>query len=638
MAKRRFNSKNVVVGDIVRRHPGGFLFETDMAYTELANKIYDIICDKLPTDFTHQETKEISADIAVYCEDVISGTHLFETFSRIYQRMFHYSLPFYDDYEDNEGNNSNEFSLNALRFVVWHSIMTQDLNRLINPMNEGVRMIAEAVLDLLNKNATDLPANDEMVDYLYSEEVQTDPIETKKVLMWLMYHCYLGRWELHDSQEESIRMLLSGHGNESMVNYAEHSLCTFMSRTWPLSLKPQTLYAEMIRIEMDDDNDEIAKVIEGITFAPLGLYHIVGCDSNFLTVQDYHGKSYTVALDSFDYNPQDEIKRNRHTDVIASFITMDNETWHVNGICSFTNGTRENFDTYCKNHKESDELINRRMHQFDDFIHQHGGKRLFFFEDRSGYIRWLKEKLHMKNVDNADMSMIPDEQPLTAFIETSGNMIICFNTEAIKHPDNQYYDPIEGREYGLDTFIDPDSCSPEFARFLIENNLLPDAMINDAHGMEHGRQLLQENIEFFARCIRRDIDSDEPFTTRNISKFEDTQTITQGKLSYNAFIDEISQLSVFMSNVYKKWHLIDVRETIITVEDDHGKEFTIPTREIYEAHLALNSDEITNKNVEPYISAKKNASPATAILHNIIGTGKSMRQLVEAMQRLRFKQ
>ena len=93
-----------------------------------------------------------------------------------------------------------------------------------------------------------------------------------------------------------------------------------------------------------------------------------------------------------------------------------------------------------------------------------------------------------------------------------------------------------------------------------------------------------------------------------------------------------------MSKVYKKWHLIDVRETIITVEDDHGKEFTIPTREIYEAHLALNSDEITNKNVEPYISAKKNASPATAILHNIIGTGKSMRQLVEAMQRLRFKQ
>lgn len=634
MAKRRFNSsKNVVTGDIVRRHPGGFLFETDKAYTELANKIYDIICDLLPTDFTHQETKEISADIAVYCEDVVSDTHVFETFSRIYQRMFHYRLPFYDD---NEENDNNGFSLNALRFVVWHSIMAQNLNRLINPMNQGVEMIAEAVFDMLRSDAAELPINDEMADYLYSEDVQTDPIETKKVLMWLMYDCYLGRWELHDSQEESIRQLLNGHGNESMVNYAERSLCTFMSRAWPLSLKPQTIYAEMIRIEMDDDNDDIAKAIEGITFAPIGLYHIMDCDNNYLTVQDYQGKSYKLAMDSFDYNPQGEIKRNLHTDIIASFISMDNETWHVNGICSFTKGTQADFDSYCKNRKNSDELIDRRTHQFDNYLNQHGGKRLFFFKDRGDYIQWLKKELHMKNIDNVDMSPIPGGQPLTAYIETSGNMIICFNTEAIKHPDNKYYDPVEGREYGFNTFIDPDSCSPEFARFLIENNLLPDALINDSHGMERGRQLLQENIEFFARCIRRDIDSDEPFTTRNSVKADLSQTSTDGKLSYMAFVDEVSQLGDFMSKVYKRWHLINASETVITVMDENGKDFSIPTREIYDAHLALNPDEITNNNVELFLSAKKNASPATAILHNVIGKGKSMRQILEALNRLRF--
>lgn len=621
------------MGDIAHRHPGGFLFETDMAYTELANKIYDIICDILPTDFTHQETKEISADIAVHCEDVISGTHLFETFSRIYQRMFHFSLPFYDDNEDNDNNG---FNLNALRFVVWHSIMTQNLNRLINPMNQGVKMIAEAVLDMLKIHAANLPANEEMVDYLYSEEVQTDPIETKKVLMWLMYDCYLGRWELHDSHEESIRRLLNGHGNESMVKYAERSLCTFTSRTWPLSLKPQTIYAEMIRIEMDDDNDDIARAIESITFAPLGLYHITSCDSNYLTVQDYHAKTYTIAIDSFDYNPQGEIKRNLHTDVIASFISMDNKTWHVNGICSFTNGTQDEFDTYCNNSKHSDELIDRRMHQFDDYINQHGGKRLFFFKDRGDYIGWLKKELHMRNVDSIDLDIIPDGQPLTAYIETSGNMIICFNTEAIKHPDNKYYNSIEGREYGFNTFIEPNSCSPEFAKFLIENNLLPDALINDTHGMERGRQLLQENIEFFARCIRRDIDSDEPFTTRNSAKAEEAQASTEGKLSYLAFIDEVSQLGDFMSKVYKRWHLINASETVITVVDENGNDFSIPTREIYDAHLALNPNEITNKNVEPYLSAKNNASPATAILHNVIGKGKSMRLILETLNRLRF--
>lgn len=630
MAKKRFrNGSNVVVGDIVRRHPGGFLFETDMAYTELANRIYDIICDKLPTDFTKHETKEISADIAVYIEDVMSSTHLFETFSRIYRRMFHYSLPFYED----DDTDINGFGVNALRFVVWHSIMAQNLSRVINPMNLGVRMIAEGVLDMLKIHASELPANEEMADYLYSEEVQSDPIETKKVLIWLMYDCYLGRWELHDSQEDSIRMLLKGLGNERMITYADRSLCAFKSRTWPLSLKAQTIYAEMIRLEMEDDDDEMAHAIENMNTAPLGLYHIIECNGHHLTVQDYQGNSYEIAMDSFDYSPQNEIEKNHHTDVIASFITIDNKTWHVNGICSFTNGTQDDFDAYCRDHQKRNELIERRMHQFDDFINKHGGKRLFFFEDRDAYTQWLKDDLHMKNVDDADMSMIPDKQPLTAYIETSGNMIICFNTEAIKHPDNKYYNPLEGREYGLATFTDPDSCSPEFARFLIENDLLPDAMINDAQGMEHGQQLLQENIEFFARCIRRDIDTNEPFSTRKGIKVNDNKTDTQGKLSYNTFVNEVSRLGSFMSKVYKKWHLIDASETVITVVDDNDDEFTIPTREIYEAHLALDADDITNKNVESYLSLKKNTPPATAILFNLSEKGKSMRLMQEFIRK-----
>jgi len=632
MAKKRYSGiKNVVVGDIIRRHPNGFPFVTDMAYTDLANKIYDIINDKLPTDFTREEASEISADIAVYCEDIISDTHQFEAFCRLYRRMFHYNLPFYDTTEDP----CKSFCLDALRFVVWHSITGQYMSRVINPMNQGVRMIAEGVLDLLKSEAAQLPANEMLAEYLYSEEVQSDPIEVKKVLMWLMYDSYLGSWELQDSQEDSLRRLLD-KASDHMIEYVDRSLCAVKSRTWPLSLKAQTIYAEMIRIEMDDDNDDIAKAIEGITFAPIGLYHIMDCDNNYLTVQDYQGKSYKLAMDSFDYNPQGEIKRNLHTDIIASFISMDNETWHVNGICSFTKGTQEDFDSYCKNRKNSDELIDRRTHQFDDYLNQHGGKRLFFFKDRGDYIQWLKKELHMKNIDNVDMSPIPGGQPLTAYIETSGNMIICFNTEAIKHPDNKYYDPVEGREYGFNTFIDPDSCSPEFARFLIENNLLPDALINDTHGMERGRQLLQENIEFFARCIRRDIDSDEPFTTRNSVKADLSQTSTDGKLSYMAFVDEVSQLGDFMSKVYKRWHLINASETVITVMDENGKDFSIPTREIYDAHLALNPDEITNNNVELFLSAKKNASPATAILHNVIGKGKSMRQILEALNRLRF--
>lgn len=609
----------------------GLLFQTDMAYTELANKIYDVIEDKLPHDFTHQDTKEISADIAVYCEDIVSGIHLFETFSRLYSRMFNHDLPFYDDAD----SSSEQYKLNALRFVVWHSIMCQNPNVLINPLNQGVRMIAEGVLELLDDRITDLPSNNGLTEYLYSEETQSDPIEVKKVLIWLMYESYLGRWAFHDSQEDSLRKILGKGPSDRMIDYVDRSLCAFQSRAWPLSLKPQRIYAEMIRIDMEDDNDELAQAIESMSSSPLGLFHIVGCDDHSMTVQDYKNQSYTVALGSFDHSPMSHINKYHHTDVIASFITLDGKLWHTNGICSFANLKDDDFETYCKTQQENQETAERRKHQYDDIIENHKGNRLFFFDGKNAYSLWLKNDLGLKNVDDFDMSMLPEEVPLTAFIEPTGNMTIGFHPEGIKHPDNKLYDQLEAREVALQVFIEMDGCSPALAQYLISNNLLPNAMINDAQGMERGKTLLQENIEFFARCIRRDIDSDEPFSTRKGTRIEDTTVNLSGKISYDELIDRILDLDGFISKTGKSWYAIDSSETITIVEDEHGNEFTIPTREIYEAHLHLSITDITNKNVEPYITKKMNVPAATAILFNVVGEGLLMRNLREAMNKFR---
>ena len=328
-------------------------------------------------------------------------------------------------------------------------------------------------------------------------------------------------------------------------------------------------------------------------------------------------------MDSFDYNPQTEIERNHHTDVIASFISLDGHIWHVNGICSLANGTEDDFDAYCRAHVKANDMKDRMEHQYDDIIKANHSDRLFFFKNNEAYLQWLKTDLALKNVDDGDISILPQGQPLTAFIEPSGNMTLNLYTECIKHPLNKFYDPIEARESGLQAFIDPDSCTPAMARYLLENKLLPDAMLNDVRGMDQGRLMLQDNIEFLTRCIRRDIDSDEPFTTRRGTATADVTIDTSGKLPYNDFIDEISGLSVFHSRVYKPWHVIKASDTITIVKDDKGNKFTIPTRELYEAHLALAPKDITSNKVAPFLSTKKNASAATAILYNLVGTGKT---------------
>ncbi len=66
------------------------------------------------------------------------------------------------------------------------------------------------------------------------------------------------------------------------------------------------------------------------------------------------------------------------------------------------------------------------------------------------------------------------------------------------------------------------------------------------------------------------------------------------------------------------------------VGNQRRNEFTIPTRELYEAHLKLTPHNISNSTVAPFISLKKNISPAAAVLHNVMGQGPMLRKLFEA--------
>ena len=61
-----------------------------------------------------------------------------------------------------------------------------------------------------------------------------------------------------------------------------------------------------------------------------------------------------------------------------------------------------------------------------------------------------------------------------------------------------------------------------------------------------------------------------------------------------------------------------------TIRDVRTKEnYTIPTRELYEAHLALNADDIQIASVTPFVG-KENASAASALLYNIVGRGQNL--------------
>ena len=623
MAKK-LRANMITAGDINKRHPRYLNCETDKQYAELAKEIYDVIYNEL--DFMDdRQIKNASISLSLYFEDLHSGTHLFETFTKLYKEMFGRYVPFYSS----ESADSPQARLDAMKFMIWHAIAAERNGMMLNPTNLGLANMAERLLNLWDERKDKIQPNEELADYLYAEETQDNANEVKMVLIWLSLYSLFGRWYSNPNpkDDESGLGRLFGQATKETLDYANECHFVFRIQTWPLSLTPQQIYAEMIRIEMDDPNDEIAESIEQIKAREYEMFQIAGSDLIGLTLKDFLGKTFWV--DYNDFNGDARKMTNKHTHILASFINMNNR-WELNGPSLWMNPSKKHYQMYLEELQQQHHWMNDYVGQYDEFIKKHHGERLYFFRNAKDYFKWTKEDLGMKDTE------IPPEfedikEPMACFFENNGQTTCCLNAKCIKHPNNPYYDKSYAEENSLAFIGNTTSCSPDMLLYMFEHRLLPDAMFNDIRGRKHGRQLMQENIEFMARCMRRDIKSQQVF-------YRPTKTLDKGgedvlveryntKLKYEDFVLAIDEENTILSKARKEWRVVRADNTKTIIEDvEKGKTFEMNTRDLYEAHLHLEENDIQISTVAPYVG-KENASAASALLYNIVGQGQSFNNL-----------
>ena len=136
MAKK-LSINTITGGDIKRRHPRYLTCDTDRQYAQLANDIYNNVHDGLKF-MEENEIRNANISLALYFEDLRSDTHLFETFLYV---------PFYYT------SDANEISapLDAMRLMLWHSIVAERDGRIVNPTNDALGGIAVKLLALWNQ-------------------------------------------------------------------------------------------------------------------------------------------------------------------------------------------------------------------------------------------------------------------------------------------------------------------------------------------------------------------------------------------------------------------------------------------------------------------------------------------------------
>ena len=295
------------------------------------------------------------------------------------------------------------------------------------------------------------------------------------------------------------------------------------------------------------------------------------------------------------------------------------------------NPSQKHYQMYLDELQQHHHWMHDYVGQYDEFLNNRNGERLFFFRNGKEFYQWWQTDLCMQDTELFD-DVRKRKEAIACFFENNGQTTFCMDAECIKHPNNPSYDKSYAEENSLAFIGNTESCSPDMLLYMFEHNLLPDAMFNDIKGRRHGRKLMQENLEFMARCMRRDIKSTKVFHKRtdwNENEVMDAVRIDnyQSKISYDNFIDAINEENIVLSKARKEWQVVRVDNTKTIIRDvDNQKDYEMRTRDLYEAHLHLEKDDIQISTVAPFVG-KENASAASALLYNIVGRGQTFNNL-----------
>ena len=114
---------NITLQQWLSRQPYTQTTDSDRYYTQLANRVYDLVnISPLKERLTEEATKSLCCDVVGYFADILSGTGLWATFLSHHRSLYGRILPFFpaENYYDGEVNRED------LRVLLWYLLCTHD--------------------------------------------------------------------------------------------------------------------------------------------------------------------------------------------------------------------------------------------------------------------------------------------------------------------------------------------------------------------------------------------------------------------------------------------------------------------------------------------------------------------------------
>ena len=343
----------------------------------------------------------------------------------------------------------------------------------------------------------DTPINDDLYDFFHEARFTDNFYEVRQVLKWYFFDCYLtsGRFQESTFDEALDYQIDLCRGNRQIAQSAAEASIAFRYQVGPLALKPQEWLAALLTVHGHADKAANVATIEAKELEPYVLEHY---DRQTVTLRNVDDELMTVRRTEY-FHVQTTLLKSPDTEGCVGSYARYNGEWYLNGMNSWGDIKR-----LIPEYKKDRDM--QRNANFRDIAANPQSilnkEKIFFFERKEEYERFLEEELKMPKGSKAPLPAKTKNIILyIPSIEEGKLCTIMDCAEYVKHKNNPMYDKEKSKSHFL--ISDIEQVPGEFIRYAIANNLMPDFALNSNQGYARGRQLAQDNLDFLARTLRR---------------------------------------------------------------------------------------------------------------------------------------
>ncbi len=489
-------AKKINIRQWIIRHPFNIACPTDFKYLKIANDLLRIVClSDWGREMDEYDRTSLALDLSLYFEDVVSDFGLWKSFITKHKELYNKYLPFYDINEDHYY--TDEVNVEDICFLIWSHRMGTQRNIFINPENTALVELGKAVYKYLDEQFENVPINDTLKERLFDREKLNDFYYVKSILIWLVQNSYLQSFYITDDLIEDCcdSYMKSTMFDWNMAEYTVSSMIAVNEKIGPLAIKATEWFAIMC---MEAGLDDIATDINNIHSSKCKVYELENYDNECLYAKGSDGANIKIDRSVFSSLDEKTLQTRRF---FASDLVDYRGEWYINGSTTWTDDERLFKE---EAHRLKEKEMKENLNAYDKMIKDNEGHRMLYFKNGKEMRDYLKG-YYTETKGFSWPEGYESWSNVAVYIGKDSDLSICTGMACcIKDKQNPLYNAEAADDEALSLLTNSELTSREMIHYMLENKLLPDARINSIYGKKRGKELVQENIDFIVRYMRRD--------------------------------------------------------------------------------------------------------------------------------------